>query len=787
MTTILVIFSANDGATILSKLNVRDKSALGHNRPSKFPRNDSDHIFYWLNVFISLVLVVATACAAVTATSTLPITEGWYESLIFFEKHGLMPYTNIEFVLPPMTIVYFRIFDFLTGSNFFGTKLLGVGLTLINCGLLFVWLGNVYSKSAVALSAAISFVILTTYPVYIASDYHDLGQFFTTVFLIIALYSGLYRNSSHKIRLLFLTLFLGASAQTVFLTKQNIGLGIVGAYLLFSIVYTAAFIFKKKWADLTRTLLNLMAFVTAFLLTGVLLLRVARVSQPYFSFIHYLLTIQSKGSPLYAATRLLHDTNNIALLLPAFVLSTAAVFLFFSWRYLLQITLAGNVTTPNFSNLPIPSSYFTLAKAIIFITIPLIGFKFALDQMLEQDTVLLWNYWPSIFALSSYLVDVFITISAAIGGPRVPGIEGSSQVSFARITLFGAIVYANSLTASLSVMGVILLFSFYATIAIDIVFKFIAKQPSAWRTPFLFGTSAVIAIFTIRLELQKFQVPYSWWGMQEAPVYSSSVSLNLPYMSGMRFSSERATMLKAIVSQVKANTTKSDPILAFPDIPLIYMLSDRLPMTRTYVQWFDFSTNASLIPDFQHVALAPPKIIVEMSIPQAVFDGHEQLLGANLPQKYFAQYLECMVEKGAFSDINRYYYNRSDALKGAFKLRTAQALSGSEIEQIAAKARLTNSGGAVITGAVGLGDSEISMGQMQLLPDQKTPQFSGISVSGKVDEMPAIIRYLNAESGIKFLPYEDNYIVRILRREPGWNKSGSSCRSGLSHDLSIFG
>ena len=91
--------------------------------------------------------------ALVVATHLLPLTDGWYEVLIFLESKGLHPYSDVEFILPPITPLFYAAMDALTGSNLAAHKIIGVFLSLFDAGLIYIWLVRANGKAASLLTA----------------------------------------------------------------------------------------------------------------------------------------------------------------------------------------------------------------------------------------------------------------------------------------------------------------------------------------------------------------------------------------------------------------------------------------------------------------------------------------------------------------------------------------------------------------------------------------------------------------------------------------------------------
>jgi len=390
--------------------------------------------FRWITIFSIAILAIALGCAAVTALSTFPLIEGWYEALLFLQKHGLRPYSDVEFVLPPMTILLYHFYDSISHSEFAITKMLGLGLTLVNCAILCIWLCRQVTKPAAILASVLMFVVLTAEPLYAASDYHDLVQFFVTMAVVITLTSPSFRVSPNITILLLSDALLGAIAQALFLTKQNVGLGVGAALAFLLVARIVASVVRGRGREVPVTLARLGTFVAAFFVTGWLILRATGIQDSYFHFVSYLIGIQSKGSAVFAATRLLHDPNNNTELLPGFLLGVGLIFLYLLLQYLLQLKSAGLLSKVSLLGDRFPTRYLTIGKVVGAAAITLYIFKLALDQMIAQDPIWLWNFWPTIFTVAAFIIDIFSTTSVLAGGTGVQWLRTGLWLSVSRVS-----------------------------------------------------------------------------------------------------------------------------------------------------------------------------------------------------------------------------------------------------------------------------------------------------------------------------------------------------------------
>ncbi len=753
---------------------MRNPFSILAQRPDKSLKDPDSRVVI---AIAAIIMLVAFVGAVIVCLTSLPITEGWYETLIYLEKHGLKAYSTAAFVLPPVTILDFRLLDFITRSNFAANRLIGLLVTLLDAGMLFYWLRQFVSISAAAFASAFIFTIMTTQPIYIPGDYHDIVQLFLTIGLWLLLTPAIFDKSPLKTATLVRIIAAGAIVQMLLLTKQNVGLML---FIGFAILLVANFLRSaatKAFSSTKKIAVLGIAYTLAFTLTGIIFLKLFDPSSSFWSRYVSFFLIGSKGSAFYASTRIIHDGNNLQTIVPGFLIAafislTITAFLYIKKRIQIQKNAASAI-----GSLSIISEIRSNSLTILLALSPIILTLIVLNGILSASNIFLWDLWPCIFTFTCYFLDI-ITTSISVS-------RNKNQDGFAvtRIILFGMVLFGHSMTAALNIVGMAIFFAYYLAICTEHSIQQSRKLGIQWQHLTLIAVSIATAVFTTKLELTKLSTPYSWWGMQEPPVFSSSAKTTLPYLSGMHLTADRMHMIESIVHVVDHETQPTDRILVYPHMPIFYMLTNRLPETTTYVQWFDFATNDTLLPDFRKISQSPPKVIVEMSLPQTVYTGHESLLGRVVPQRPFSAYIQCMTDNGAYQEINRFFYNRSDALQGTYSLRSDNAVSPETIDALAAHAAHYNAASFVVTGGLALDGTVVPLADIQKIADQRAAGFGGFVVSGNSDELPKFLQFLQNQTHIKLKPAYDNFILRVLKRQPKWENSQAQCPTVLQSAL----
>ena len=115
----------------------------------------------------------------------------------------------------------------------------------------------------------------------------------------------------------------------------------------------------------------------------------------------------------------------------------------------------------------------------------------------------------------------------------------------------------------------------------------------------------VVGYFTLRLER-----PFTWGGWAEPSVWTANQSLPEPELSGFRVSNQSAYLINRVTHDIIANSRPGDPVLAYPDIPIFYILAHRSPVTFAFVHWMDVAPDYIDEADAARIRRTPPAVIV---------------------------------------------------------------------------------------------------------------------------------------------------------------------------------
>jgi hypothetical protein len=109
---------------------------------------------------------------------------------------------------------------------------------------------------------------------------------------------------------------------------------------------------------------------------------------------------------------------------------------------------------------------------------------------------------------------------------------------------------------------------------------------------------------------RKHATPYYWGRWTEPPLESSMVEPKAPELRGFVLSPWTASFFDGISEDVRANSKPEDRILVYPNMPMLYALSERFPATFATMHWVDVCPDFVADADAQQLLRSPPAVIV---------------------------------------------------------------------------------------------------------------------------------------------------------------------------------
>jgi hypothetical protein len=202
-------------------------------------------------------------------------------------------------------------------------------------------------------------------------------------------------------------------------------------------------------------------------------------------------------------------------------------------------------------------------------------------------------------------------------------------------------LWSTSTSAAIGDMGMIL--------ALGLLLGCLSFIPSYFHVSKI-ATFILCAFLILFMASSKYIHPYTWWGLTQPDIRTTSTLLNSKYLDGFILSEQTAHVYSEVTSIVEKNTRPGDNIYTFPNIPIFYLLTDRHPNTFALVSWFDVLPDQLAEEDAHRLIESPPKVIIYLDVPEYVWQSHEQMFrnGQMSGQRMIKEAIEVLTSSGSY-------------------------------------------------------------------------------------------------------------------------------------------
>jgi hypothetical protein len=145
-----------------------------------------------------------------------------------------------------------------------------------------------------------------------------------------------------------------------------------------------------------------------------------------------------------------------------------------------------------------------------------------------------------------------------------------------------------------------------------VLFQLRTKRLRVARATVLAGCVLTI----LQYSMLRMDTPFGWGGWVEPNVRFAHQKLPEPELAGFRASAESANFVNQITQDIVANSQPGDSVLAYPDIPIFYILAHRPPATFAYVHWIDVAPDFIDQADAASILRKPPAVIIYLEQPE---------------------------------------------------------------------------------------------------------------------------------------------------------------------------
>jgi hypothetical protein len=565
-----------------------------------------------------------------------PLSEGWFSVYAEYILRGAMPYRDFHLMLPPLYPLQMAAFIKLFGQGFLALRIAGLVTALFITGVLYLLYLRLLPVFAAVLAAAVSVVFYQSGTAFINYDFLH----FFTLYALAALYFMIGHfdacNSSRagqgNAKIPLYAFFSGFFACLALLIKHSNGLMVV-------VFLSLAFVALTAGNNNSRRFRNFCVYLSGIVVPLIVLVIWLFFNSALQPFIRQVLldSIAAKGS--WAAIlsawfpRLMTPHNIIALYICAGLSLLAAVSLLIARRIKAK---SPSQTALNGEN-HIILLYFISAAAILCVIYPYFEILFAGEIL--SSVLFIELYYSLIMLVTVVSAGTAVVYMAA----RVFRQHTGNHSGFLIAALSLGLLYGTGTSGGFATAG--------AFLGLGLVFSYLFYFPR----PFNFLSKAVFFFSCFGLLLfmtaQKYSGPYKWWGLSVPDIRQSISPVKIRLLNGFYLPEDDIRMITETVDIIKENTAGEERIFTFPNIPVFYLLTGRLPSTFGLVHWFDFTSDKVAIDDALLLEANPPKVIITLDLPEYVWLDHEKLFrkGKLLKQRLIRDALKRMTsDKGKY-------------------------------------------------------------------------------------------------------------------------------------------
>jgi len=176
----------------------------------------------------------------------------------------------------------------------------------------------------------------------------------------------------------------------------------------------------------------------------------------------------------------------------------------------------------------------------------------------------------------------------------------------------------------------------------------LSLRPSPARLRWAYQAAVVAGLFgaSVQLVHSKLATPFFWAGWRE-PVVTEAVAMSeLDRLAGIRMSPETKRIVETMTRCLRERSQPDEPVLAYPHVPIFYLLAERAPLTFAPVHYWDVCPDYQARADAAKLRAAPPPVFVYFRFSDAFQGAAEATFrgGARSGQREMEAALEELTE-----------------------------------------------------------------------------------------------------------------------------------------------
>ena len=617
----------------------------------KFKRLIVKHKTYLLG--LASVLVGTLLFVALFWNKSITLVEGWYNLYAqFILQEGLVPYKDFPLIVPPIALGLWTVVQAVFGNTLVVFRVMDIGVKLLLGGSFYHLFTRFYSEKIAVLGALIVNFIFISSIFDNGVPSYNIYAIILCIWLIIAgraFLKQLFVKNTISNGALW---GIGTLFALSFLNKQTSGpLTIIAVCAVLHLAVWR----QKGFKEMCKVFLKLLA--SSLVVVGLVWIALAAwgclpdyLNQIFFS-------SEAKGS-----------LENIFL--------KRIVEIFVSYEFVRALLLGGIISFTIqvlVSNKIVrlykkPSFMMNNKRMGLFVGSVLGGILAAIGcawiktvHSVQVGHFHLSSYSSNLnaFIIAGLCLFVFLCLYSALMALFVKKRNYRVYAELLLYISFLAMAYSAVLSYGFPV-------SYPYVLAI--VFCFLFKQRIQWnwtKDIVLLGFAGLVAFFCVSMKLES---PSFFHGWRAGSVVQPLEKSFIPALRGLKIPVEEKKMLEDIYTDVQRYTNPSDPILAFNNNQLFYLLLNRPPYTRYISYYYDVSPDSESLQTIEKMKRGPlPKAIVYLRFSEGSRQFHEKIFrdGQRSGQRQLDEYIQHLIDSGVYKVIR--HYEKKAAKNGKFE------------------------------------------------------------------------------------------------------------------------
>lgn len=563
-------------------------------RASSPPNTKNPSLLAWLLAALTII----TMYNIYTFNRFLPLTEGWFSTYAQLILEGKVPYRDFYLLLPPLYPLTIAGLMAVFGKQLLMLRVFGIGLIILMTSTLYAVLARFFQHVVAAIATVVAIIYYQSGVAHISYDFIQ----FVTTYALLSVYCFLKYydacpSTNHTIRhwtkkdgYLLLSGVFGALA---FWIKQSNG-AVIFIFIALGIVLTTLPI-RKQWMYK-----SILGFGLGAALPTLLLLSWLYQHDAFYTFWQQIVTdaIQSKGS---LSQIFFSWIKGLCCKQYVDQLTHIVLFLIYLgyWRFLI-----GNHHRIIHNDWKKDWPYLGVF-ALLGLALLLPFWSPMIVQKTQNTSQIVVN---NAIVLSSAIT--FLLILKYCFSPK----RQSPEIMLSMLAL-GYIVGCGT-SAGITETGAFMGFALF------LCHVFSAKSFFQLGRVVFLGLSLCLITFYAQ---RKYTEPYAWWYIKTPEISSATHRTHLPLLEGFYLPAATLTLLETVDRIVQETTSEQDAILTFPNIPLFYLIENRLCNIKAVVHWPDFLPDNLAHLEAKRIKAEPPKVIIYLALPEIVWSTHERL------------------------------------------------------------------------------------------------------------------------------------------------------------------